>query len=296
MEININELVKIEQMAIIKQQLNVVSEEIEKKLAVIPDTLNEISKLPPEEQEEKKQDIKKYKAYLNNILKQLEEKRKEVKKKINEPYDEFNSYYEEKVKISLTNGINQLDSTISDIETKQIKEKQDEILEFINEHIINNHLENILNNDIVIEYASLKINLSNSIKSLKEKALNFISKVSDEIKLIDMEEQPSLLLYEYTHNGFDLTKAKLTIIEKQKQIDELAKQREKIQEEEKQEEVIEKRNDEIVTQPKKIVEEKNEIIKSAFQVECTIEDLMAIKKLFEERKIKYKNIDIKEND
>lgn len=297
MEININELVKVEQMAVIKQQLDIVGEEIKRKVDTIPGVLEEFSKLDSKEQEEKKQEIKKYRTYLSSIQKQLEEKRKEIKKEINKPYDEFNTYYEDNVKVLLTNGINQLDTTISDIEKKQINEKQVEIEEFIKEHIISNHLESIIDVVDIIEYANLKINLSNSIKSLKESALNFISKVADEVKLIDLEETPSNLLYEYKQNGYDLTKAKLTLLEKQKEIEELAKQREKEVEEIKQEEVIEEQIEEIVTPPVEINEEKEtELVKSAFEVECTIDDLIAIKKLFEDRNIKYKSIEVKENE
>ena len=297
MEININELVKVEQMAVIKQQLDVVGEEIKKKVDTIPGVLEEFSKLDSKEQEEKKQEIKKYRTYLSSIQKQLEDKRKEIKKEINKPYDEFNTYYEDNVKVLLTNGINQLDTTISDIEKKQINEKQIEIEEFIKEHILSNHLESVVDVIDVIEYANLKINLSTSIKSLKESALSFISKVADEVKLIDLEETPSNLLYEYKQNGYDLTKAKLTLLEKQKEIEELAKQREKEVEEVKQEEVIEEQIEEIVTPPVEINEEKEtELVKSAFEVECTIDDLIAIKKLFEDRNIKYRNIEIKENE
>ena len=297
MEININELVKVEQMAVIKQQLDIVGEEIKKRVDTIPEVLEEFSKLDSKEQEEKKQEIKKYRTYLSSIQKQLEDKIKEIKKEINKPYDEFNTYYEDNVKVLLTNGINQLDTTICDIEKKQINEKQLEIEEFIKEHILSNHLESIVDVVDVIEYANLKINLSTSIKSLKESALGFISKVSDEVKLIDLEETSSNLLYEYQQNGYDLTKAKLTLIERQKEIEELAKQREKEIEEIKQEKVIEEQIEEIVTPPVEINEKKEtELVKSAFEVECTIDDLIAIKKLFEERNIKYRNIEVKENE
>lgn len=296
MEININELVKVEQMAVIKQQLDIVGEEIKKRVDTIPEVLEEFSKLDSKEQEEKKQEIKKYRTYLSSIQKQLEDKRKEIKKEINRPYDEFNTYYEDNVKVLLSNGINQLDTTISDIEKKQINEKQIEIEEFIKEYILSNHLESIVDVVDVIEYANLKINLSTSIKSLKESALSFISKVSDEVKLIDLEETPSNLLYEYQQNGYDLTKAKLTLLERQKEIEELVKQREKEVEEVKQEEVIKEQIEEIVTPPVEINEEKEtELVKSAFEVECTIDDLIAIKKLFEDRNIKYKSIEVKEN-
>lgn len=285
MEININELVKVEQMAVIKQQLDIVGEEIKKRVDTIPGVLEEFSKLDSKEQEEKKQEIKKYRTYLSSIQKQLEDKRKEIKKEINKPYDEFNTYYEDNVKVLLTNGINQLDTTISDIEKKQINEKQVEIEEFIKEHIISNHLESIIDVVDVIEYSNLKINLSNSIKSLKESALNFISKVADEVKLIDLEETPSNLLYEYQRNGYDLTKAKLTLIERQKEIEELAKQREKETEIIKQEKVIEEQIEEIIT-PKEVIEEQ-EIITVTFTITDTKENIIKVREFMKKEGIKY---------
>ena len=285
MEININELVKVEQMAVIKQQLDIIGKEIEKKTKTIPKILKEFSKLEPKIQEEKKKEIKKYKAYLSSIQQQLEDKRKEIKKEINKPYEEFNTYYENNVKVLLTNGINQLDTTISDIEKKQINEKQVEIEEFIKEHIISNHLESVVDVIDVIKYANLKINLSNSIKSLKESALNFISKVADEVKLIDLEETPRNLLYEYQQNAYDLTKAKLTLLERQKEIEELAKQREKEVEEIKQEEVIEEQIEEIVT-PKEVVEEQ-EIITVTFTITDTKENIIKVREFMKKEGIKY---------
>lgn len=286
MEININELVKVEQMAVIKQQLDIIGKEIEKKTKTIPKILKEFSKLEPKIQEEKKKEIKKYKAYLSSIQQQLEDKRKEIKKEINKPYEEFNTYYENNVKVLLTNGINQLDTTISDIEKKQINEKQIEIEEFIKEHILSNHLESVVDVIDVIKYANLKINLSTSIKSLKESALSFISKVADEVKLIDLEETPSNLLYEYQRNGYDLTKAKLTLIERQKEIEELAKQREKEVEEVKQEEVIKEQIEEIVTPPVEIVEEK-EIITVTFTITDTKENIIKVREFMKKEGIKY---------
>ena len=100
-----------------------------------------------------------------------------------------------------------------------------------------------------------------------------------------MEETPSNLLYEYKQNGFDLTKAKLTLIERQKQIEELAKQREVVQEiiveEQKVEEVVEN-----ITAPKEVIEE-DEILECQFKVKGTITQIKAIKNFLNELGVSY---------
>ena len=146
-------------------------------------------------------------------------------------------------------------------------------------------MENVITEVDVREYAGLKLNLSTSEKSLKDNALAFIERVANEVKLIEMEETPSNLLYEYKQNGFDLTKAKLTLIERQKQIEELAKQREEVQEvikeEVKVEEVVE-----TITAPKEVIEE-DEMLECQFKVKGTLEQIKAIKNFLNELGVSY---------
>ena len=236
--------------------------------------------------EESKQEVKKVRTNINNILKQFEDKRKEVKAKCLEEYNLFEEKYEQEVKDKLTKASDELGTKIKDIEEKQVEEKSFKVFTFIREHIKANHLENVITEVDVREYAGLKLNLSTSEKSLKENALAFIERVANEVKLIEMEETPSNLLYEYKQNGFDLTKAKLTLIERQKQIEELAKQREEVQEvikeEVKVEEVVE-----TITAPKEVVEE-DEMLECQFQVKGTLAQIKAIKNFLNELGVEYK--------
>jgi KaiC/GvpD/RAD55 family RecA-like ATPase len=123
------------------------------------------------------------------------------------------------------------------------------------------------------------------MKSLKEGALAFIQRVANEVKLIELEETPSNLLYEYQQNGYDLTKAKLTLIERQRQIEELAKQREQVQEVVKQEEKIVEQVEEIVA-PKEVVEEQ-EIITVTFTITDTKENIIKVREFMKKEGIKY---------
>lgn len=275
-EININDIVKIEQMPIIFSQLEIVGKQIDEELAKVKNL---------EATEENKQECKKVRTNINNTLKAFEDKRKEIKNKILEDYNIFNDKYESEVKTKLQNASEELKVKIDEIEEQQRMEKIAEVYEFIEEHTKANHLENIIHLDDVCKGANLKLNLSTSLKSLKEDALKFIEKVANEIKLIELEETPSNLLYEYKNNGFDLTKAKLTLIERQKQIEELAKQREQVQEVVKEEEKVAEVVEEIVA-PKQVVED-DELLEVTFTVRGTKPQILKIKDLILELGIKY---------
>ena len=236
--------------------------------------------------EENKQEVKKVRTSINNTLKVFEDKRKEIKAQVLEAYNQFNDKYEQEVKTKLENASNDLKMKIDYIEAQQLAEKDVELGNFIEEHIKANHLENILKDVAeVVRLANLKVNLSSSIKSLKEGALAFIQRVANEVKLIELEETPSNLLYEYQQNGFDLTKAKLTLIERQRQIEELAKQREQVQEVQKVEEKIVVQVEEIVA-PKEIVEEQ-QLLTVTFTITDTKENIIKVREFMKEMGIKY---------
>ena len=275
-DLNINEIIVIEQLPQLFYKLEKVGEYLDEELSSIKDIV--VS-------EESKQEVKKVRTNINNILKQFEDKRKEVKAKCLEEYNLFEEKYEQEDKGKLTTASENLKIKIDLIEVKQVEEKTCNVFDFIEEHLKANHLENVINSTQVKDFAGLKINLSTSEKSLKENALAFIERVANEVKLIEMEETPSNLLYEYKQNGFDLTKAKLTLIERQKQIEELAKQREEvqevIQEEVKVEEVVE-----TITAPKEVIEE-DEILECQFKVKGTITQIKAIKNFLNELGVSY---------
>lgn len=276
-DLNIDEIIVIEQLPQLFYKLEKVGEYLDEELSSIKDIV--VS-------EESKQEVKKVRTNINNILKQFEDKRKEVKAKCLEEYNLFEEKYEQEVKGKLTKASDELGNKIKDIEEKQVEEKSFKVFTFIREHIKANHLENVITEVDVREYAGLKLNLSTSEKSLKDNALAFIERVANEVKLIEMEETPSNLLYEYKQNGFDLTKAKLTLIERQKQIEELAKQREEVQEvikeEVKVEEVVE-----TITAPKEVIEE-DEMLECQFKVKGTLEQIKAIKNFLNELGVEYK--------
>ena len=266
-EININEIVKIEQMPIIFSKLEQIGKYIEENISDI-DSL-EVS-------EDNKQMLKQRRTEINNALKELEDRRKFIKTKILEPYETFNNKYEQECKTKLKNASDTLKDKIDLIENKQLEIKKEQIRNFAEEYIKFNHLENI----IKFEDIPINVNLSCSMKSLETATLDFIKKVSDDLECISNEENKEEILYEYQHNGFDYSKAILTFRKKQEEINKLKEQQEKVEERKLDEiqvaEVVEE-----ITMPKE-VEEKQ---KWTFTIEATKSEALDIKCYLESRGI-----------
>lgn len=280
-EININEIVKVESIGVIKQQLDKVEEFVDDKIKDIPEQLEKIKKMSFEEQENAKGDIKKYRTYLNGIKNELEDKRKEIHDELEKPYKDFENYYKQGVKIKLQDGINLLDETIKSIEIQQNKEKEDELRKFAEQWFISKGIENI----VTFEDIGLKINITNTIKKLKDQTIDFCEKIFNDLKLIELEEHKDEILLEYKKNGFDFSKAKLDIITRKKQLEEIKKQQDIRQEEIKQEEKIIEKVEEI-TIPKEIIED-DEMLTVTFTITDTKENIIKVREFMKKEGIKY---------
>lgn len=282
--ININELVKVETLPKIYSQLDTINELIIEKTKNIDDTLNDLSKLSIQEQEKNKQDIKKYKTYLNSFKNQLEDKRKEIKKEINKPYDDFNSYYENKVKVLLDNAINKLNNKISEIENNQIANKTNELKIFFNNYKEFYHIESIIN----FEDLPIKINLSNSLDSLKKDIKSFCEKISNDLVVISGYENKEEILLEYQNNSFDLSKALVNIQEKNKRLEELKKQTEQLQKQFKEEEKVIENINTLCSAPIEIEDEdEEEIFEVVFTCKSTKSKLLKLKQFLKDNEIEY---------
>lgn len=233
-EYNINEIVKVKKLPEIYQQLDKINEIVIEKTKNIDEILEKISKLSDEEQEEQKSEVKGYKTYLNSLKKDLETRRIEIKKSILAPYEDFEKVYKDKTTKVLDDGITKLTNTINTIETKQIQNKVDELVTFFNEYALYYHVENILTFDSI----PIKINLSTSLNSLKKQIVEYCEKVSNDMVVISSEEFRDEILLEYQNNGYDYTKAKITITDRHKKLEEMQKQQEKVELEVSEEEKV----------------------------------------------------------
>ena len=270
---DINKIVRIETMPKVFSQL----EEIGK---FIDEQVKDIDLLPCTE--ENKQEVKKRRTEVNNTLKLLEDRRKEIKTKLLEPYDIFNEKYENECKGKLQSASEILKTKIDTIEEEQKKEKENELREFAEQHIEANNLQDIIN----FENIGLNITLSASISSLKEQIVTFIKKVSDDLECISSDENRDEILYEYQHNGFNYQQAILTIRKKQEEINKIKEQREAVQLMIDEESNIVEKVENIITAPKEMIED-DEIIEVQFKVKGTKEQIKQIKNLIIELGIEY---------
>ena len=267
------ELIILEQLPVIKYQLEQLSKEIKEKvdnatsLVVNEDTVKE---------------VKQVRANLNKEFTELESQRKQVKQAIMSKYDEFEEIYKENVSNLYKNADSTLKEKIDCVENTLKQEKEDELREFANQHIRINNLDDI----ITFEDIGLNITLSASIKSLKEQVLTFIENVANDVKLISMEEYSDEILLEYKKCRGNYAQCKLNVIERHRELEELKKKQEEKLEQEQQEEKIVEKVEEVITPPKEVIEDED-IIEVQFKVKGTKLQIKQIKELIIELGVEY---------
>jgi len=122
-KLNINEIIKVEQLPKVFEQLELIG-------AYVDEQVKDVDQLKCTE--ENKQEVKNRRTEINNMLTLIDTKRKEIKKKINEPYDLFNKKYEETVKIKLENASKLLTDKINKIEDEQKLVKRNAVEKYFN--------------------------------------------------------------------------------------------------------------------------------------------------------------------
>lgn len=279
-KIDVNEIVKIEQMPKVFSQLEKIGEIIKKKTS-------DLDKL--ECTEANKQEVKSRRTEINNTLALLEAKKKEIKNKLLEPYNVFEAKYNEECKEKLQNASSILTEKINAIEIQQKLEKEQELREFADEYF--NHY--MIKDVVKFEYIGLNITLSASIKSLKEQTKAFCERISNDLKLIDLEEYKDEIVIEYLKN-LDFAKSKMIVIERHRQLEEIKKREEELKAQQEQEQEVVEKVEEVVEEIKPPVEiidveaqEVEEIFTATFTVKTTKAKLKALKNFMESEEIEY---------
>ena len=279
-KIDVNEIVKIEQMPKVFSQLEKIGEIIKKKTS-------DLDKL--ECTEANKQEVKSRRTEINNTLALLEAKKKEIKNKLLEPYNVFEAKYNEECKEKLQNASSILTEKINSIEIQQKLEKEQELREFADEYFSHYMIKDV----VKFEDIGLNITLSASIKSLKEQTKAFCERISNDLKLIDLEEYKDEIVIEYLKN-LDFAKSKMLVVERHRQLEEIKKREEELKAQQEQEQEIVEKVEEVVEEIKPPVEiidveaqEVEEIFTATFTVKTTKAKLKALKNFMESEGIEY---------
>ena len=266
-----NELITVETLPVIKYHLEQLSVEIKEKvdratsLIVNEDTVKE---------------VKQVRADLNKELAELEKQRISVKQAIMAKYDEFEEIYKENVSELYKNADIELKTKIDNVENQLKQEKYDELELFARQYIEVNCLDNIISFDRI----PLNITLSASMKSLKDKILEFINKVSSDMQLIELEEYKDEILLEYKRT-LDFSKSKLEVAARHKQLEELQQKKKEVQLQIDDDAKIIEKVEEITT-PKEIIED-DEILTATFTITTTKQNIIKVREFLKEEGIKY---------
>ena len=268
------QLIVIKQLPIIEEQLKNLSEEIDKKveramkLVVSDETVKE---------------VKKVRAELNNEFKELETQRKYVKEKILTPYNQFEETYKEYVSIKYKTADETLKNKINEVEQEQKAKKEQEVKDYYTELCYSEKLEWLCEAKYY-ELADINITLSASLKSLKEKANQFVERVKSDLKLIDTQEHKAEIMAEYK-TKLQVASAITNVNDRFKREEEEKQRLAEMQEQKEQEQKIKQEIAEIekpVETPKEETQEK--LYNMTFKVCGTREQLKKIKAFLETMK------------
>ena len=197
------EMIVVKQLPVIEQQLQVIKTEVTKK---VEDALSLVCT------EDTVKDVKKVRAELNKELTYWEDKRKQVKKEVLAPYNAFESVYKDCISNTYNKADKELKSKIDTVEKELKASKAREVLDYFNEYM--NSVETAIGTPlyefVLFENANINVTLSASLKSLKEKAKDYIDRICDDLNLISTQEHKDEIFYEY-RNTLNVSTAITTV-------------------------------------------------------------------------------------
>ena len=118
-------LIVIKQLPVIEEHLQKMKLEIEQRVGMA----NAL-----ECSEDTRKEVKKVRTQLNKDLADFENRRKEVKKKIEEPYKQFEQIYKENISEPFKAGISKLDEKIRTVESGIKSEKERKVKAYFDEY------------------------------------------------------------------------------------------------------------------------------------------------------------------
>ena len=265
-ELDLNEIIKIQHLPEIFEQLEKVGKFVDKKLKGVTDL---------KATDANKSNLKDKRTEINNALSILEDKRKEIKKAIETPYDVFNAKYTKEVKEKLENASKTLTGKINFIEDTQNKAKEQVLREFFEEYKVSKNID-----FITFEQMHLNIILSTTETKYKSDIAKFIDKVSDELELINLQSSKDEIMYEYKKT-LDLPNSIKIVQERKMAIEKAAEENAKKELLAKQQQVkVDEIKRVVLTGPVK--EEKEEIFQLTFKVRGTKNQLVLLKNFLNE--------------
>ena len=270
---NTTELIQVVQLPVITEKLELIKKQIESAVEYV---------LSLDCNESTYKEIKKLKAELNKQYQELDDKRKEAKKAVLAPYNEFEAVFNKYVRDVFKPAEKQISERISNVENSLKAAKQKEIEEYFNEYA-----KSIGIDFVPFERLQLNITMSASLKSLKKQVKEFLDNVIQDLALIATQSHSPEILIEY-RKSLNASQSILAVQERCKALEELeAKKAESEAEAAQQAETIKKVDEAIqefsAPQTEEAMPEENEpIYETTFTVRGTMGQLKALKAFLKE--------------
>lgn len=201
----VSALITVKQPPIIEEHLERMSKEID-------DIIKEALALPVTDETVKV--IKKKRSALNKQFKELDAKRKEVKKKVTEPYDAFEKIFKTCITERFKEADEQLAAKIAEVENARKAEKEANVRSYFTEYAVSLNLPNF----ITYERMGLEIIFSTSLKRYKEQVKAFLDRAASDLQLIETQEHSEEILVEYKQS-LDASRAILIVNNRHKMIE-----------------------------------------------------------------------------
>lgn len=256
-----NNLITVKQLPIIEEQLKGVKEQAEYK---VKDALSLACT------EETVKQVKEVRTELNKEFKELEDSRKTVKNQILAPYEAFEGIYKDCVSNIYKPADDQLKQKIADVENGLKDEKKEKVIAYFGEYAQSKNIDFVKFGD-----ANINVTLTASLKSLKDQSKTFIDKISDDIALINTQENDAEIMFEYKRT-FNVSQAITTVVNRHKAIEQEQAKSEQAKVVEVQKQAVIEKVEEVLMPPVvAAVEEKK--YKASFKVTGTMEQLKKLK-------------------
>lgn len=204
-------------------------------------------------------------AKLNNLVKQVDDKRKEIKKAYSEPLTVFENQVKDILSVVKEESVN-FDVQIKEFEQKEKELKKGKIYDYYADKYENDYFQ--FEQFFEEQWLLKKFSEKDWKKAIDEK----VERIEKEVKFINSLglEDSDILVNFYLAEGFDLVHA-------QERYDELIKRLKQIKQNQNKDETV-------------VADDKETFLyKRTFTVyNCTLEDLLAIEQVFKERNIDFK--------
>lgn len=261
-----NEIIIVKQLPIIEEQLQTLKSEIEARVSTA---------LAMECTDTTLKEVKQMRTTLRKELDEFEQRRKDVKAKIEAPYKAFEEIYKECVSNTYKNADAELKCKIDSVEAARKAEKLKKVKVYAEELKQATGLF-WFDTDRIIPLVTLSV----SVKSLMDKVSQTIESIKNDVECIDDAE----ILAEY-QKTLNLAQAQKTVKERREAIERAKQQAEQTQKQDEIQRQAESRIDEIITPP--TVQETEKMYRMSFTVVGTRSQLKEIKQFLESRGIQY---------